>query len=76
MTLDKATIGKEYEVEGIELEIAVKRRLEALGITKHTKVTIINKNRSGSIILMVRGSRLALGKAIAQLIYTKENSNE
>lgn len=74
MTLQNAKIGVGYTVNSLDLDIATMRRLQALGLTKGTKVKILNRNRGGSVILMVRGSRLALGKKIAVTIHTKEVS--
>ena len=68
MTLQNALIGSTYIVNSIDLDLAVARRLEALGLTKGTDIVILNRNRSGSVIIKVRGSRLALGKNIASLI--------
>lgn len=74
MTLNDAKIGSVYTVNSLDLDRATTRRLEALGLTKGTDVKILNRNRGGSIILMVRGSRLALGKKIAETIQTREAS--
>lgn len=74
MTLKNAQIGIAYVVNSFELDTLTVRRLEALGLTKGTKVTLINRNRGGSVILMVRGSRLALGKRIADSIQMEEAS--
>ncbi len=72
MTLNNAKIGKNYTVNSLQLDRAIMGRLEALGLTNGTNITILNRNREGSVILMVRGSRLALGKAITQSIDMKE----
>lgn len=74
MTLKNAQIGSVYTVNSLNLDSAVMRRLEALGLTKGTSIKILNRNREGSVILMVRGSRLALGCKIAEEIYMKEAS--
>ena len=74
MTLQNAKIGINYTVNSLELDMITKRRLEALGLTKGTNVKILNRNRGGSVILMVRGSRLALGKKIAETIHANEAS--
>ena len=71
MTLNNGTIGKTYIVESLHLDRAIMGRLEALGLTNGTDIKILNRNREGSVILMVRGSRLALGKAISQAINMK-----
>lgn len=74
MTLKSAKIGSIYTVESIGLDMATMRRLEALGLTKGTNIRILNHNNSGSVILMVRGSRLALGGKISEAIRMKEVS--
>lgn len=72
MTLRNAKIGETYVVSSIQLDLGILRRLEALGLTKGTNVKILNRNTGGSVIFMVRGSRLAVGKKIAESIVMKE----
>ena len=72
MTLGNARIGASYTVNSIELDIATMRRLGALGLTKGTDVKLLNRNHGGSVIIMVRGSRLALGRKIAESIAMEE----
>ena len=74
MTLRDAKIGVLYTVNSLELDLATMRRLEALGLTRGTNVKVLGRNRGGSVILMVRGSRLALGKRIAETIHMGEAS--
>lgn len=73
MTLLKGTIGNTYTVKELSLEKTTKRRLEALGLTDGTKITILNKKENGSIIFKVRGTRLAIGRQIADSIVLKED---
>ena len=72
MTLADGKIGKIYTVISLSLDQAIMRRLEALGLTRGTDIKILNRNRQGSVILMVRGSRLALGRKITETIQMKE----
>lgn len=74
MTLQDARIGATYTVSSLNLDIVTRRRLEALGLTRGTDINILNRSRSGAVILMVRGSRLALGGKIAETIHMKEAS--
>ncbi|HWT76012.1 MAG TPA: FeoA family protein [Mobilitalea sp.] len=74
MTLQNAKIGAVYTVKSLDLDRATTRRLEALGLTKGTDIKILNRSRGGSLILMVRGSRLAVGGKIAETIHTEEVS--
>lgn len=72
MTLASARLGGTYTVIDLGLDMVTRRRLEALGLTRGTKIKLLNRNRSGSVIIMVRGSRFALGKNIAELIQMRE----
>ncbi len=74
MTLRDAKIGVLYTVNSLNLDLATMRRLEALGLTRGTNVKVLGRNRGGSVILMVRGSRLALGCRIAETIHMREAS--
>ncbi len=74
MTLREAKIGANYTVSSLNLDMVTRRRLEALGLTRGTDISILNRSRSGAVILMVRGSRLALGSKIAETIHMKEAS--
>lgn len=64
-----AAIGGVYEVYGMELPRATQMRLTALGLTAGTQVKVLNNKRSGSVIFHVRGTRLAVGRKIAEHIY-------
>lgn len=65
MTLSQGEIGKTYTVIGSTLDRDIETRLEVLGLTAGTKIQVMNRKKSGSIILKVRGTRLATGKKIA-----------
>ena len=72
MKLNEGEIGKNYVVTGVLAEKRVARRLEALGVNQQTPVIILNKKGSGSLIIKVRGTRLDLGRQIAEGIAVKE----
>ena len=72
MKLNEGEKGKNYLVTGVLAEKKVARRLEALGVNERTPVTVLNKKGSGSLIIKVRGTRLALGKKISDGIMVKE----
>ena len=56
-----------YIVRGMSLPLKTAKRLEALGMISGTKIAVLNKKKS-ALIVIVRGTRFALGKAIAQNI--------
>lgn len=75
MTLTSAEIGNTYIVQSMDLDLVTRRRLGALGITKGTNIRMINRNSGGAVIFMVRGSRLAMGKKIAESIEIRRQNS-
>ena len=72
INLWNAELKKEYTVERILLENQISRRLEALGINEGTPILVLNRKKSGAMIVKIRGTRLALGKHITSNIEIKE----
>ena len=68
MTLDKGKPGEEYTVMELTLPAAVEHRLEALGMTVGTKVTVLENKAGGILVVKVRGTRFAVGKGITKRI--------
>mgnify|MGYP003295657215 FL=1 len=67
MKLHEGAINGTYRVVAINnLELPVERRLEAIGLTNGTNITILNKKKKGAMIVKVRGTRFAVGRHIAQ----------
>ncbi|MEG0370151.1 MAG: FeoA family protein [Hungatella sp.] len=71
MKLYEGEIGKTYIVTGVLVDVKLTRRLESLGVNEETPIIILNKKGSGTLIIKVRGTRLALGKRIADGIEIK-----
>lgn len=76
MTLYEAQKGGSYCVEGLCVEPAITRRLQALGLNDGTVVNVLNRKRHGALIVQVRGTRLALGKHISSSIQVSEGGGE
>lgn len=74
MTLDQCKKGSLHTIKNLMVEERVMRRLEALGFTEGTKVLILTKKRYGAVIIKVRGTRMALGKAIASGVEVEHES--
>lgn len=72
MKLYEGKIGHSYEVLAVTIDEAVTRRLEALGVNENTRISVLNRKQSGSMIIKVRGTRLALGRKITGGIEVKE----
>jgi len=76
MRLNEGAIGATYKVAKVTVDEKITRRLEALGVNEKTPVTILNKKGSGSLIIKVRGTRLALGKKISDGILVEEAGHD
>ena len=76
MFLSNAKIGKYYTVTGMWLAKGITHRLEALGMTHGTKIYVINKKKTGSAVIRIRGTRFALGSGFSQGIGIREESDE
>lgn len=76
MTLQNGKIGKNYIVKNINLDIHIMRRLEAIGLNDGTKIEVLNRKKNGSMIIKVRGTRWAMGKALSSGITVEENIYE
>lgn len=72
MKLIEGNIGQSYIVEEVELPVQIERRLQALGMTEDTSITVMNKKKRGAIIIKVRGTRFAIGKKIGEHIQIRE----
>ena len=64
MTLDRGAVGQSYTIARMELPRQVTHRLEALGMTVGTRVSILGSKDKGTLILKIRGSRFAMGRGI------------
>jgi ferrous iron transport protein A len=73
MTLVDGKAKQTYTVHNIQLAKEAEIRLKALGLTDGTKIEVLNNKRGGSVIFSVRGTRLAVGKKIAEAIHIEEN---
>lgn len=72
MTVREGVKGSSYLVQSMALEHETAYRLQALGLTEGTTITILNNKRQGAVIFKVRGTRLAVGREIAQAIEIRE----
>ncbi len=72
MTLYEGQVGKRYLVEGMQMEEEIERRLQALGLIEGTGLKLLNRKKSGSLIVSVRGTRLAMGRHITSAITVRE----
>ena len=67
MSLTMVNIGEEKIIKEIRAKEDVKRHLQNLGFIVGEKIEVISENSSG-IILMVKGSKIALNRGMANKI--------
>lgn len=70
--LSMGQIGKTYKVCDINLDKNAVKRFEMLGMTHNSHISVISKNRSGAMIIYIRGTRFAIGKSFAEGISVAE----
>ena len=68
MLLKDAQVGQVCVVEEIHLPFQLERRLEALGMTRQTSLSVLNRKGKGILIVKLRGARFALGYNITKSI--------
>lgn len=72
MYLKDARTGDTCVVEKLNLPFELERRLEALGMTTGTPVSVLNRKGKGIMIIKLRGTRFALGYNITRSIEVEE----
>lgn len=68
ITLSEGKIGSGYQVMEFHLPLNIEKRLEALGMTHGTSISVLNSKHHGVMIVKIRGTRFALGKNITKNI--------
>ncbi len=61
MLLKDIPKGQSCIVEKLNLPFQMERRLEALGMTKESVISVLNRKGRGIMIIKLRGARFALG---------------
>ena len=67
MPIAIAPIGKKLKIKKVLTDEKTKKHLESLGLTIDSELSIVAQS-GGSLILMVKGGRLALDKVLATRI--------
>jgi len=68
MPLAMARPGELVTVTGIRAGRGLQRRLADMGLTPGVQIRVINSGASGPVLIDLRGTRVALGRGIAQKI--------
>jgi len=73
MPLVMASPGKLLTVIGINAGRGLQRRLTDMGLTPGVQIRVMNGQYAGPVLIDLRGSRLGLGRGVAQKILVKES---
>lgn len=76
MTLDQAIVGHTYVVQSLSLPEKMEKRLQALGMTCGTAITVLNNKNKGTLIIKMRSTRLAVGKGISSEIHVTSKEGQ
>lgn len=71
MILSEGKTGNSYRIASIDLPVELEKRLESLGMTIGTPITVLNTKGRGILIIKMRGSRFALGRNITRNIQVR-----
>lgn len=75
-TLSEVQTGETVHILGFHGGRAVNNRLASLGFTPGVEVTMIQNYNWGPLIVIVRGTHVALGRHEARKIIVKRSGNE
>ena len=72
MPLSMTRPGEEVLLVGINAGFGLRKKLADMGLSPGVPLRIVHSQLPGPIIIEVRGSRLALGRGMAQRIMVKK----
>ena len=73
MPLAMASPGRLLTVIGINVGWGLQRRLADMGLIPGVQIRVMNGQCAGPVLIDLRGSRLGLGRGVAQKILVKES---
>jgi len=76
VSLDLAPEGARVRILSLMVGRGARQRLLEMGITPGTEVLIVNNKHFGPILVLSRGTIIALGRGIARKILVEVISNE
>lgn len=66
--LSQIRSGQKVKLASINAGRGLNGRLAALGLVKNTEITVVNNSHPGPFVVHVKGSKMVLGKGIANKI--------
>lgn len=66
--LSKVHAGETVKLVGIEAGRGLNSRLASMGLVPNVKITVINNSQPGPFVISVKGSKVMLGRGMANKI--------
>jgi len=71
MVLSSVKPGNDVTISDINGGRGIRSKLYSMGLVPGTKLTVLNGNTNGPVMISIRDSRLAIGHGMAQKIIVK-----
>ena len=71
MALSMASAGTTLEIMGFRGGFGMQRRLADLGMNIGMEISIVSTRRHGPLVVLMKGSRFAIGRGIAHHVFVK-----
>jgi ferrous iron transport protein A len=71
ITLSKIQSGETVKLVSVEAGRGLNSRLAAMGLLPNVEITVINNGHPGPFVVSVRGSRMMLGRGMADKIMVR-----
>jgi ferrous iron transport protein A len=68
--------GKRVKLVGVEVGRGLNSRLAAMGLLPNVEITVVNNGHPGPFVISVKGSRMMLGRGMADKIMVSSTDYE
>jgi len=68
--------GEKVRLVGIEAGRGLNSRLIAMGLVPNVEITVVSNNHPGPFVIMVKSSKVVLGRGMAQKIMVSARDHE
>ena len=68
--------GEKVRLAGIEAGRSLNSRLIAMGLVPNVEITVVSNNHPGPFVIMVKSSKVMLGRGMAQKIMVSAHDHE
>jgi len=74
--LSKIKSGRKVKLTGVQAGRSLNSRLAAMGLLPNVEITVINNSHPGPFVISVKGSRMMLGRGMADKIMVRSSDYE